>query len=325
VSLGRPVHNRSAVVPLTIVGTRLFVGTENGEVHSIDGRTGTLSWSRDAFSGSAPLPGTGVQAPPAVLLKDFGGSNDLVVVGTNNVSNQLVALDPTTGTTISSLPHAMMGAAKGMPVLDYAVNRAYFATNSGAGTIFAVDLGSPAPNLTLAPLVWNPKPLSSSANGALVSRGGRLYVSTADGKVHSLRLADGNLNSLDLGNGEVKSFMFPDRRNGMLYMSTNNNVVAVRDDPEPMAPNLNVSWTVDDIPTPSPALLRPGTNFLYVGGGDGRLYEINIADADPELTKKWVLLEAGVQVGAPSLDITHNHVVVGSTNGVVRAVRVPLP
>ena len=80
----------------------------------------------------------------------------------------------------------------------------------------------------------------------------------------------------------------------------------------PRAPTSTSSgwWTTS--PSPSPALHRPGTDFLYVGGGDGRLYEINVADADPKATKKSIMLEAGMQIGAPSLDVTYNHVLVSS-------------
>lgn len=325
VSLGLPAHGRSPVVPVASIGNRLLVGTENGELHAIDGRVGAISWARAAFFGGTQLAGTGVQAPPAALLKPYGGTNDLVLVGSNSASNTFFALDPKNGNVLSSYADPMMGAVKGMAVVDYAANRAYFATTATSATLFAVDLGSPAPGLSLSGLGWNRKPLGAPANGSLVARGGRLYVGTADGYVHSLRIADGVLSSLDLGNGEVKSFMFPDRRNGLLYMSTANKVWAVRDDLQPAPPNLNVFWMIDDIPSPSQVLHRPGTDLLYVGGGDGKLYEINVADADPKATKKSVLLEAGVQIGAPSLDITHDHVVVGSVNGIVRAVKVPLP
>ncbi len=50
---------------------------------AVDGRTGTLVWSRSSAFGSA-LPNLGgVQAQPAALLKSFGGNNDMLLVGTN--------------------------------------------------------------------------------------------------------------------------------------------------------------------------------------------------------------------------------------------------
>ena len=47
VALGKPAHNRSPVVTFS-AGARLFVGTENGEVHAVDARTGSIVWSRAA-------------------------------------------------------------------------------------------------------------------------------------------------------------------------------------------------------------------------------------------------------------------------------------
>jgi outer membrane protein assembly factor BamB len=338
VALGRPAHNRSPVVPLA-AGSRLFVGTESGEVHAVDGRTGALVWSRSQrFNNTALMPGlaTGVQATPAGLFKDWGGQNDLILVGTSTSANtpSFFALDPATGSMIDYYPYGPVGPADsppgpirnvaGMAVADYAGNRVYFGAAGGGSefTLWSLDLGPMgSPNLTRSATAWNPKPLSAGTNGSPVLRGGRLYVGTIDGKAHSFRLADGALSDLDLSDGEPKGFMFPDRRNGNLYFSTNGKVWGVRDDLEPASPNLNVLWFIDDIPNPSIVLQRPGTDELYVGGGDGRLYKIDVASADPEGTKTSVLLETGASIFAPSLDIGHDLILVGSSTGVIHAVR----
>jgi hypothetical protein len=47
-ALGKGAHNRNPVVPLT-EGSRFFVGTESGEVHSVDAKTGSVVWSRAAL------------------------------------------------------------------------------------------------------------------------------------------------------------------------------------------------------------------------------------------------------------------------------------
>jgi outer membrane protein assembly factor BamB len=333
VALGKPAHNRSPVVPL-LAGSRLYVGTESGEVHAVDARTGALVWSRSQlFNNTQLMPtlSTGVQATPAGLFKAWGGQNDLILVGTaaSTSDTRFFALDPATGGTIDDYPRAgdtppgTIENVYGMAVVDYgAPNRVYFSTAGAAGSLWSLDLGAVgSPDLTLSAPAWTPKPLNAAANGSPVLRGGRLYVGTVDGLVHSLRLADGALDDLDLGDGEVKGFMFPDRRNGNLYFSTNGKVWAVRDDLEPANPNLNQIWSVNDIPSPSIVLQRPGTDTLYVGGGDGRLYKINVADASPQSSKTFVQLQPGGQIGAPSLDLTYNLVLVGSSSGVIYAVR----
>jgi hypothetical protein len=327
VALGKPAHNRSPVVPLPY-GARLFVGTESGEVHAVDGKNGAIAWSRSAaFNTQLPNIG-GVQGTPAGLFKSFGGLNDVILVGTNlgTSDNTYYALDPVTGLNLSTNSHGLMGGVPGMGVVDYTGNRVFFLTTATSGTLWGFDLGTAgSPNLNPSVLASGNPVAVGSANGAAVLRDGRLYFGTADHNVRALRLSDGASDAYDHGNGEAKGFVFPDRRNGDLYFSTDSYVWAVRDDLEPASPNLTLHWSVDDIPTPSIVLHRPGTDFLYVGGGDGRLYEIDVAAADPQGTKKSLVLEANSQIGAPSLDGPNNLVLVGSATGVVYAVRVPLP
>jgi hypothetical protein len=252
----------------------------------------------------------------------------MILVGTSAgaTDNTFFALDPVRGTTLASYSDTNIGRVLGMAVVDYAGNRVFFGTTAMNGTLWGLDLGpAGSPTLSLAALVGaNPRPLGSGTNGSAVLRGGRLYFGTIDPNVRVERLSDGLNSAYPHSDGEVKGFAFPDRRNGDLYFSTNTRVWAVSDTLEPANPNLTLHWSVTDIPTPSIVLHRPGTDLLYVGGGDGRLYEIDVASGDPP-TKKYVELEAGSQIGAPSLDGPNNLVHVGSATGVVYAVRVPLP
>ena len=102
VALGKPAHNRSPVVTFS-AGAYLFVGTENGEVHAVDARSGSIVWSRAAgfpVGSQQLMPGsTGTQATPAGLFKSFGGLNDLLLVGTatGGGNTKFFALNPTTG------------------------------------------------------------------------------------------------------------------------------------------------------------------------------------------------------------------------------------
>ncbi len=331
VGLGKPAHNRSPVVPLAY-GSRLFVGTESGEVHSVDAGNGAIAWSRSqAFNDTqlSPLLAGAVQGTPAGLFTAFAGQNDLILVGTNfgTSDNTFYMLDPVKGGNAGPIySHGAMGGVPGMGVVDYLSNRVYFLTTSTSGTLWAFDLGVPgSPGLTPSALAGgNPVPLPGSGTSPVL-RNGRLYFGTTNGDVVVRRVFDGAMPAINLSDGQVKGFIFPDRRNGDLYLSTNTRVWAVSDTIEPSAPNLFPRWFVDDIPSPSIVLHWPNTNFLYVGGGDGRLYQIDVSSADPKGTKKSVLLEPGSQVGAPSLDGPRSLVLVGSATGVVYAVRVPLP
>jgi hypothetical protein len=115
--------------------------------------------------------------------------------------------------------------------------------------------------------------------------------------------------------GEVKGFVWPDRRDDRLYFATVNNVNAMRD----TGAALNPIWSIP-VTTPSMVLQKPGSDFVYVGDGNGRLIQINV---NTQATVPLTLEGAGVQIGAPSLDNVHNLVIVGTLTGNVYAVRVP--
>jgi len=343
VDLGLPGHNRSPVVPLSVLGWRLFVGTENGEVHSVDGRTGTINWSRSQpFGNSQLMSGSaGTQATPALLLKAYGGLNDLLLVGTaTGASNaKFFALDPLTGATIDAYPNGTTDTPPGgrvdnvlgMAVVDYAGNRVYFGT-TGTGltnTLWSLDLGPMgSPDLTLTgALAWNPKPLGTGTGtvGSPVLRNGRLYLDTGSGatsELHSLRISDGYLSSYMHGDGQAKGFAWPDRRNGRLYFSTTSQVRALNDDGSSLAPDPGWLASVGGSVTmtnPSIVLQKPGTDELYVGDGLGRLVRLNAATG---LQVGMVTLDANAIIGAPSLDNVNNMLLVGSDKGVIYAVQV---
>jgi len=212
-------------------------------------------------------------------------------------------------------------------VADYAANRAHFVTTLPAGVLWTFDLGAAGlPAFTLASLPGtNPVSGTYGSNGSPVVRDGRVYFGVTNGDVLVYRLSDMHWSLLAPGNGEVKAFIFPDRRNDRVYFSTDGTIWGVADNLVSADPLLSVKWLVTDIPSPSPVLHWPNTNHLYVGGGDGRLYQIDVSLPAPQAFKKSVLLEAGKQIGAPSLDGPNSLVLVGSATGVVYAVRVPLP
>ncbi len=339
VGLGRPASNRSPVVPLQD-GPRLFVGTANGEVHAVNGRNGSIAWSRSAAFG-APLDSTGgVQATPAGLFSSWGGNNDLILVGTYAAppNNKFHMLNPETG--IDRAPAystASMGAILGMAAVDYP-RTVYFLTNSTTGTLWALDLGAkdlPGFSLsTLPPPMGNPVPLAVGSNGSPVVRNGRIYLG-AGADVVMYPAPDGLSKSSNLSDGEIKGFVFPDRRNTNIYFSTTGTastkgtVWGFKDTVDTLPSPFTYLWSFNSLTStailsPSIVLHWPGTNFIYVGGGEGRLWQIELDPATwhPKLPLKYVQLEPpNNQIGAPSLDGQYNLVLVGSVNGVIYAVR----
>lgn len=310
-------NNRSAAVPRP-EGWRLYLGTNSGGLHSLDGRTGNVVWSRNTTVGTA-LPNLGgVQSQPAGIFKNFGGANDMLLVGTNAGlgANALYAFDPTTGNVLDALGTAAMGNVLGMPVVDYVGNRVFFLTSSPTETVHAMALGAAgAPDLTFGTgLVWCPKPAGSGSNGSLVLRNNRFYFGDNTDQLFALHM-DGTSYSVSTGDGPVKSFVWPDRRNDNVYFSTTGKVHGMRDTGTGF---LSVFGPLS-VPSPSMVLQKPGSDYVYVGDGAGNLVQIDVSTGTP-LT---LALETGTQLGAPSLDGPNGLVIVGSNTGNVYAVRVP--
>ena len=76
--------------------------------------------------------------------------------------------------------------------------------------------------------------------------------------------------------------------------------------------------------TPSTLLFVPGDHYVYVGGSDGTLYEIDVLPAIPTL-KPQPLGDGLATVGAPSLDWFYDLIHVGTEAGIFYAIQVPLP
>ena len=318
VSLGSPSQSRNPIVPVS-GGSRIFAATQDGHVHSIDTATGAIDWSRLL----SPAATTGA---PAGIFSAFGGQHDAIFEGTSATDNNVLqALDPATGAPIAAFgppTNAGIGPILGMPAVDYSqspVNRVYFATRSGSApeTLWCLELGPPGP-LALT-LKW--KVALGNISGSVVLSNGRVWVGTDAGQVFSIRASDGgDLHQVNLGDGAVRGFVFPDRSNSSVYVSTDSGVFRITDTG---APTMVTNWFAA-VTNPSPPLLWPGTTHLYVGGGDGLLHEIDTATT----AQKTLPLDYDPNtfvVGAPSLDIGFDLVLVGSERGTFYAVQVPLP
>ena len=314
--LGSPSQSRNPIVPLAGL-SRFFVTTQDGRVHAVDNKTGALDWSRLL----APTPIIGAAAG---IFTAFGGQHDAVFAGTSAADdNVLHALDPTTGSPLASFGppgNPGIGPILGMPAVDYSTSpqRVYFASRRGtaAETLWCVELGPPGP--IAFTLRW--KVDVGNVSGSVVLRNGRIYVGNDLGQVHSVRASDGgNIVTATLGDGPVRGFVFPDRASSDVYVSTDTSVFQLRDN----VTNWITVWAVP-VPNPSTPLFWPGTRYVYVGGGDGQLHQLDVVaqthktlalDYDPGL----------FVVGAPSLDAGFGMLHVGSVRGTFYGVRVPLP
>jgi outer membrane protein assembly factor BamB len=316
-NLGSPVQHRVPVIPLA-GGSRAFVSTQDGRVHAVDTANGNLLWS-------TPLPEGAAQGAPAGIFTAFGGAFDYILAGTSaGGGDRLYALDPFTGAVIDAFPQAAdgiegeVGVINGMPTVDYANKRAYFASWQGdsGGTVWCLDLGPPSDALSLK---W--KYDGENVSGSPVLHNGRVYVADTVQTVWSHPAATGSpAYSRGLGDGEPKGFLFPDRRNNRLYVTTSGKVWAVED----TGSALNPFWpTEPSLVAPSVLLHHPGTDDIYVGirdfSGDAAIVRVDASDGSVVGS---VALEIALPrtIGASSLDKGFGMLYMGSEAGIIYAV-----
>ena len=128
--------------------------------------------------------------------------------------------------------------------------------------------------------------------------------------------------SLPLADGAIKSFVFPHFGTNNLFASTASKVWSI----DRVTASVNAPWPVTSasVPSPSTPTVVPGSsNRVLLGGGDGKLYQL---DALSPLPGSSVVLGDGTAaVGTPALDLLNNMVYVGTDQGVIYGVRLPLP
>jgi len=280
-----------------------------------------------------------VQAAPAGIFTAFGGAFDYLLVGTRDGlgPNAFVALDPFTGVEVGRFDNGgagpgAIGVINGMAAVDYATQRVYFTSHPIAGgsttTLWCLQLvGTPG---VFAGCGWATPRALGDIDSSPVIRGSRIYVgsSAGGGTVYSIDAATGNP-ALDRtfphGDGQVKGFVFPDRHSptGDIYFATENFVWGVEDLAGGMSNKFAAGISLGPGVKPSPVLFVPGSRYLYVGGSDGKLHEVDALGA--AWLKAWPLGDGVPTVGAPSLDTGFDLVHVGTENGIFYAVETPFP
>jgi hypothetical protein len=330
--VNEPVQSRSPIVPITVntANPVVYMGAQDGSVYVVDADQGGAFGGFVRGPASLGLPG---QAAPAGLLTAYNGAFDYVLVGTRaGADNEFHAFD----LDLNPLPPPFdngggIGMINGMAAVDYTGPRAFFTSRIGASpsTLWCLDLVAPTPsvfslaweralgNIDSSPVIMNDRVYVGSDLGA-----GTVYAVDVDNI-----LADRSFNHTD---GQVKGFVFPDRATADLYFATDSYVWALNDNGAaivnryPLLPFPGgIELDVGVVPT-SAVVFIPGGTYLYVGGSDGKLYEVDMQPGAP-IIKSIMLGDGLATVGAPSLDWQNSVVHVGTEAGVFYAVEVPFP
>ena len=135
--------------------------------------------------------------------------------------------------------------------------------------------------------------------------------------VHSIDVSGAVNWSIPTGDGVVKGYVAPDRFTDDIYISTNTTVRRLSDDGSPPS----TDWARSDIPSPSSPIYAPGDAYLYLGAGDGKLYQLDAATGST--TRTFPLGDQGAGVGSPTLDRINRFVYVGTEAGIVYAIELP--
>ena len=325
-AMNGPAQSRPPIVPVAVGGATkvAFLGSHDQRVYAVDADSGQQLWM-------SPDLGAMVQAAPAGIFTGFGGAFDLLMVGTRAAAagNNLHALNVADGSLAWSFSNTAaqggddleIGIISGTASLDYATSRIYFTSRQRSGgsadTVWCVSFTD-----TGATRIWARALGDVDASPILI--GGKLYVGTNSGAVHALDPATGAdlwASPFDTGDGAIKGYVWPRFGTDEILFSTTDTLWSITDNGAGAA----LDWSVSSIPGPSVPLMSNvgGGSYVWVGSSDGRLYQLEISGL-PVITS--VLLGTGTAtVGSPAMDAAAEIAYVGTEDGRLYSVTLPLP
>jgi len=340
VSFGGAISSRPTLIDSaddSIAQNVAYVPGQDNFVYAVNTDTGILDWIVNPVS--APfVASAGLQA------KLFSGATytlaqDLVVAGTHNgattSANRFVALNANTGATAwtvtgNSGTVPALDIVNSAPAIDYLHGAIWFASRSNAGTaqpsLWKLDpnAGTVLFSAKLGPIDYSPTlaPLSDI-----------LFVSVNGGSLLAIDPVTGTtLASVNPGDGGLKSSVAV--AGGSLpytvVFSTSTKVWAYK---FACTPVVNVCSTVTGgtftllwggtaVTTPSTPLTFYPLTKVYVGGGDGKIHELDLATG-VDGKQRLLNSSSGVTVGDVSIDTTLSYVIASATDGRVYAFTFP--
>jgi outer membrane protein assembly factor BamB len=319
-AMNGPAQARPPVVPTSaITGADLvvFLGSEDGHAYAANAKTGATLWQSAAL-------GNILLASPAGMFTDFGGSWNLIFIGSRDAGagNAMYALEGADGTTSWSFDNGGGGSAIGIissaAYVDYTNNRLYFTSrenpSGSSNTLWCLSFTGSS-----ATLAWARE--LGDIDSAATLYDGVLYVGNNAGEVYAIDPATGATNwSYATGGGAVKGFVYPQFQAVPrdVYFSTSSTVWALTDN----GTSVSLDWQQGSVAGPSIPLAVPGGTAMYVGSTNGSLYQLSSTDGS--VTTSVTLGDGTATVGNPVMDVINNMLYVGTESGAVYGVTVPL-
>ena len=336
VSVGGAISGRPTLIDSaddSIAQNVAYVPAQDNFVYAVNTDTGALSWLVNP--ASVPyVASAGIQAK-AFSSSSYTLAQDLVVLGTHNgattSTNKFVALNGNTGATVWTYTGGLGGGLLALdvvnapPAIDYSHNAIWFTSRSNGGV--------------LQPSLWKLNPntgaVSFSANlGAsdyspsLTPSSDVLFVSVTGGALTAVDPSTGaTLGSVNPGDGGLHSTAavvtvnFP----YTVVFSTSTKVWAYQfscatNPCLPAGGTFTLLWGGTSVSNPSAPLAFVGLNKVYVGGGDGKIHELDLATG---VDGKQRLLNPTATVGDVGIDVTLNYVLASASDGRIYAFAFP--
>ena len=296
----------------------VYLSSQDGRVYDVNGKTLNEIWHSDILSKM-------LLASPVGMFTEYGGSIDALFIGTRNSGsyNSLFALNPDDGSKIwefnnganSDLSKAF-GVINGSPYVDYTNNMVIFnCRNTGWSNTSNMWAVSPDNGNLLWQGDANESDLSLTVENNIV------FTADTSGIIYAINENTGStLWTFNPNDGAVKSHIEKDWYNNLLFFSTTNSVFCLKYD----SGGAEEVFKIDSIPNPSAPIVNGFTSKLYVGGGDGYIYEIDYTNPTQPNIKSYKLSDNGI-IGEAALDIFNNLLFVGSSAGEVFCLSIPLP
>lgn len=323
--IGASAQSRPPVVPLPPSSTpALILGAQDGHAYAVNAVTGTLLWKSTKLGAS-------IQAAPAAALSAFSGTHNLVFVGTRSVGlpNRLYALNAGDGTVAWFFDNGGGPTGIGIvtfgPSVDYAAKRVYFTSWAGGSgkTVWCIDYAAAPPPASCWGAGFGVTPVGGgNVEASPILFQGSVFVSdTAPGDLYKINPADGFVLPVSpLGSGGAKGFVFPQLFTQNVFASTSTETFSIDTSIS------IVNWSHTCVANPSTPIWVPGTDRLYVGSNEGKLFQLSAAAGGICPTKPPSACIGDCLttiVGAPAFDIMKLMLYAGTVEGKVYGVRTP--